>query len=120
MILPDHADVANAIGAVVGRITMRRRGTVTAPSEGRYRIHHTHAPEDFTDQAAAQTRLEGVLTAEATAAAKAAGAEDLRIRVSSQVKTAQTEGREIFVEAEVTVEASGRPAIVARKGPDEG
>jgi N-methylhydantoinase A/oxoprolinase/acetone carboxylase beta subunit len=35
MILPEHAGVANAIGAVVGRVTMRRSGTVTSPGEGR-------------------------------------------------------------------------------------
>ena len=34
VILPEHAAVANAIGAVVGRITVRRSGTITAPSEG--------------------------------------------------------------------------------------
>ncbi|MEO0921355.1 MAG: hydantoinase/oxoprolinase family protein, partial [Pseudomonadota bacterium] len=32
-ILPEHAGVANAIGAVVGRVTIRRTGTVTSPSD---------------------------------------------------------------------------------------
>ena len=36
MILPQHSDVANAIGAVVGRITRRVQGSITAPSEGQF------------------------------------------------------------------------------------
>ena len=39
MVLPEHAGVANAIGAVVGRLTLRRAGTVTSPSEGLFRVH---------------------------------------------------------------------------------
>ncbi len=39
MILPQHSDVANAIGAVVGRITRRVQGSITAPSEGQFRAH---------------------------------------------------------------------------------
>ena len=39
MILPDHADVANAIGAVVGRVRMHAEAMITAPSEGRFLLH---------------------------------------------------------------------------------
>ena len=49
MILPGHAGVANAIGAVVGRLTLRRSGTVTSPSEGRYRAHLEDGPQDFNE-----------------------------------------------------------------------
>jgi N-methylhydantoinase A/oxoprolinase/acetone carboxylase beta subunit len=47
VILPEHAAVANAIGAVVGRITVRRSGTITAPSEGVFRVHFAEGPQDF-------------------------------------------------------------------------
>ena len=111
MILPEHAGVANAIGAVVGRVTMREAGTVTSPSEGKYRVHLLEGPEDFGAEGAALERLEDVLRARAMAAAEAAGAADIQVSVVRNVRSAGIEGREVFVEAEVTVEASGRPRV---------
>ncbi|WP_299413715.1 hydantoinase/oxoprolinase family protein [uncultured Sulfitobacter sp.] len=111
MILPEHAGVANAIGAVVGRVTMREAGTVTSPSEGKFRVHLTDGPMDFGNADAAVEHLEGVLRAAALAAAEAAGAEDIQINVMRDVRVAGVEGREVFVEADVTVEATGRPRV---------
>lgn len=111
MILPEHAGVANAIGAVVGRVTMRKSGTITAPSEGRFRVHLESGPEDFAESELALTRLENVLRAEAVADAEAAGVADIRVTVGRDIKTARAEAREVFVEAIVSVEASGRPRM---------
>jgi N-methylhydantoinase A/oxoprolinase/acetone carboxylase beta subunit len=111
MILPADAGVANAIGAVVGRVTMRQSGTVTSPSEGRFRVHLDSGPEDFTAADTALARLEEALRCAALAAAGAAGAEEIDVRVTRDIRTAQTEGREVFIEAILTVEAAGRPRV---------
>lgn len=111
MILPEHAGVANAIGAVVGRVTMRRSGTITSPSEGRFRVHLDSGPEDFQASDVALTRLETALRTAAVADAEAAGAGDIQIRVERDVRTAEAEARQVFVEATLTVEASGRPRV---------
>ncbi|MFC4667792.1 hydantoinase/oxoprolinase N-terminal domain-containing protein [Seohaeicola nanhaiensis] len=111
MVLPEHAGVANAIGAVVGRVTMRRSGTVTSPTEGRFRVYLAAGPQDLNSAEAALALLEAELSAEAMAEATAAGAEGIQIAVSRDVKTARTEAREVFIEATVTVEASGRPRV---------
>jgi N-methylhydantoinase A/oxoprolinase/acetone carboxylase beta subunit len=113
MDLPAHAGVANAIGAVVGRVTIRRSGTVTAPSEGRYRVHLATGPEDYTDAEAAMTALQSALEAEARREAELAGAEDISVTAEREVRKAEAEAREVFLEAEITVEASGRPRIAA-------
>ena len=111
MILPEHAGVANAIGAVVGRVTMRRAGTVTAPSEGLFRVHLETGPQDFAEESAALTLLETILRETAEAQAKAAGAEDIQISVDRYIRRAQAEARQVFVEATITVEAAGRPRV---------
>lgn len=111
MILPEHAGVANAIGAVVGRVTMRRSGTVTSPSEGRFRVHLDSGPEDFLSSDAALTRLETALQSAAVSEAQAAGAGDIQVRVERDIRTAEAEARQVFVEATLTVEASGRPRV---------
>lgn len=111
MILPEHAGVANAIGAVVGRVTIRRSGVVTAPSEGRFRVHFESGPEDFVDETAALSAMEDALRKEARRAAMAAGAEDIQLTCHREVKRAQADAREVFLEATLTAEASGRPRI---------
>ncbi|MRU15589.1 hydantoinase/oxoprolinase family protein [Roseovarius sp. A21] len=111
MILPQHAAVANAIGAVVGRVTIRRAGTVTCPAEGKFRVHTDENPKDFTNAEEAMEALRSILEEEARRDADAAGALDVHVIVSKDIKSAQAEAREVFLEATITVEASGRPRI---------
>ena len=113
MILPDHADVANAIGAVVGRVTIRKSATITSPSTGLFRVHLDEGPQDFTTSQAALDHLEDHLRQTTTDAARSAGAEGIQIDISRDIKTAQIEGAEVFIEAELTAEASGRPRVAA-------
>lgn len=111
MILPEHAGVANAIGAVVGRVTMRSSGSVTSPSEGRYRVHLETGPEDFADADLALARLEDTLRQRAIMDAQSAGAADIQVRTERDIRTAAIDGCEVFVEGVLTVEASGRPRV---------
>ena len=111
MILPEHSDVANAIGAVVGRITMRVQGTITSPSEGQFRVHFPDGPKDFLNEEQAVASLESFLMDKATHKARASGAEDIATNVFRDIKKAKAEARHMFVEAILTVEASGRPRI---------
>ncbi len=111
MILPEHAGVANAIGAVVGRVTIRRSGTVTSPSEGLFRVHLETGPVDYPDALSALDALQSALEQAACADAVAAGAEDIHVTATRDLRTAQAEARQVFLEGEITVEASGRPRI---------
>ena len=112
-ILPEHGGVANAIGAIVGRVTMRRQGIVTAPSEGRYRVHFESGPEDYADGELALKALEDHLRVKALADAQESGAEDIHVHAHRDVTTAQAEARDVFIEAVISVEASGRPRIAS-------
>ena len=107
----EHGDVANAIGAVVGRITMRVQGSVTAPNEGQFRVHLPDGPKDFLNEKNALTCLENFLLDQAVDQARASGAADIVTNVFKDIKKAKAEAHQIFVEALVTVEASGRPRI---------
>ncbi|WP_299846423.1 hydantoinase/oxoprolinase family protein [uncultured Roseovarius sp.] len=113
MILPEHAGVANAIGAVVGRVTIRRMGTVTSPAEGKFRVHLETGPEDFADAQTAMSALQEKLEYEARQEAEQAGAEDIHMTATRDIRSAKAEAREVFLEAEIMVEASGRPRIAA-------
>ena len=109
--LPQYAAVANAIGAVVGRITMRRSGTVTTPTEGVFRVHLIDGLKDFMTEDAALQALEEWLSAAALADAQESGSENIQVTVSRNIKRTQVEAQDIFIEATISVEASGRPRI---------
>ncbi|MCE2749513.1 MAG: hydantoinase/oxoprolinase family protein [Rhodobacter sp.] len=111
MILPEHAGVANAIGAVVGQVAQRATGLVTSPGEGRFTAHLPDGMAVFADRDAALAALETALVQEASARARAAGAEDLSVTVTRDIREAQVEGRAMFIEATVAATASGRPRV---------
>lgn len=111
MILPAHAGVANAIGAVVGRVTQRRTGIVTSPGEGRYRVHLADGPREVTDEEEALGSLEAALREQVAAEVRAAGVAEMHITVDRHISRATVDAREVFVEAALTVEASGRPRV---------
>ncbi|MCK0169562.1 hydantoinase/oxoprolinase family protein [Aliiroseovarius sp. S1123] len=111
MRLPEHAGVANAVGAVVGRVTFRRSGTVTSPAEGKFRVHLETGPEDYQDAELAMTALEKHLREVSRDAARTAGATDIHFVTERDVRSAQIEGQNVFVEGTIMVEASGRPRV---------
>ena len=111
MILPEHAGVANAIGAVVGQVSQRAQGLVSSPSEGRFVAHLATGLVAFNDRNAALAAMEAAVVEEASVRARAAGAEDLRVVVTRDLREAEVEGRVMFIEAAVTATASGRPRV---------
>ncbi len=111
VILPEYAGVANAIGAVVGKIVMRESGVISSPSEGKYLVHLDGKPVNFTSETEALKVLEEKLTEKSIQKAKEAGAENVSVNIDREIKTANIENRSVFVEASVLVEASGRPRI---------
>jgi N-methylhydantoinase A/oxoprolinase/acetone carboxylase beta subunit len=111
MILPEHAGVANAIGAVAGQVSQRVSGLITSPAQGRFVAHLPTGPKAYGARDAAVAALEAALRAEATARALAAGAVDLRVTAEHALREAEVEGTLLFIEGTVTVTASGRPRV---------
>ena len=111
MILPEHAGVANAIGAVAGQVSQRVSGTVSSPAEGRFVAHLAEGLQSFASAEAALEALETALVAEASSRAREAGAVDLRVVIDRDLREVEIEGRQMFIEAKLTVTASGRPRV---------
>jgi len=111
MILPTHAGVANAIGAVVGQVAMHATGTVTSPGPGMFAVHLPDGNRQFASAAEALEVLEAALTEEAVARAKEAGVEEVRLSRERDVREVDVEGQSMFIEARVKVTAQGRPRI---------
>ncbi len=120
MILPEHAGVANAIGAVVGQISQRATGQITSPSVGRFTLHLARGLQHCSDQETALAAMEAHLTADASARARESGAQDLRITVTRDIRAAVVEGQSMFIEAVVSVTAAGRPRVAHPEAADPG
>ncbi|MEL6965805.1 MAG: hydantoinase/oxoprolinase family protein [Pseudomonadota bacterium] len=109
-IVPDHADVANAVGAVVGNVRMRCGITVTQPTEGRFLVLGFEKP--FGDEASAFAHAEQAARERATQLATEAGASNIVITVERSEKRVEVQERPTLVEATICAEATGRPPIV--------
>ncbi len=111
MILPEHAGVANAIGAVVGQVAMHAEGTVTSPSVGTFVAHMPDGPARFSDRDRAMAALEQALSTAASDRARRAGVEEMRLVTDRDLTEIEIEGRPMFIEARLRVTAKGRPRI---------
>ena len=112
-VVPGHAGVANAVGAVVGRVRVRAAGTVTRPDDGIYRVFAGAGPRDFPDPERAVAHARSVLEAQARQGAIDAGAGGVDVSFERDDNIAVVEGRETLVESTVTAVASGRPRFAA-------
>ena len=109
--VPEHADVANAVGAVVGRVRIARSITITCPGEGRFRAHLGGGAQDFTSFDAARDAAIAELDTSTRAAAAEAGAAEVHVALATDIRDATVEGKSMLVEATITATATGRPRL---------
>ena len=121
--MPPFAEVANAVGAVLGQVSQRVHVLVSQPVRGVYRVFAKCGPRDFDNVAAAVAHAQELAAAEAMTRAIEAGA------VSASVVLSQLDNKvtndidgDMFFDARVTATASGAPltrANAARRGANE-
>ena len=109
--VPQYAGVANAIGAIVGQITMRESGKIEAASNGVFRAFHHDGPRDYStfDQALSALRKE--LETRAGARAKSAGGDGIVTRFEHSKSEAEIDGRKELIAASLMAIATARPRI---------
>lgn len=118
-VVPEHAAVANAIGAAVAPVRISRRATVTRPRSGTYLVHGAVLDGDAADgepvvcRTADEARTRGgeLLSATVRALAAQAGAASVEVSLEWEAATAAVAGRELLVEATITATATGRPRL---------
>lgn len=108
--IPEHAEVANAIGAVVGQIELAFSVTILQPSEGRFEVAG-NLPQSFNDLEKAIAFASEQARAGINKLAIEAGAQDYHTTIERNFKTATIEGRDTFIDGSVIARISARPAI---------
>jgi N-methylhydantoinase A/oxoprolinase/acetone carboxylase beta subunit len=112
-IVPEHTDVANALGAVVGQVRVTAEALVSQPKQGLFRLTAGETVRDFTDEAAALDAAEAQVRAAVAERALGAGTDTAEIEVERDIRVATIEGQRSFIEARVVAVAAGRPRIAA-------
>lgn len=111
--IAEHADVANALGAVVGQVRMSAEARVSQPEIGLFRLNSGLRLDDFDTEDEAMAAAEAHIRALAAGLAERAGTDQARIEISRDIRVATIEGERSFVEAIVVATATGRPRIAS-------
>ena len=106
--LPDHADVANAFGAVMGSVIQRAQVTVTQPQHGVFCLFHQDQPRIFESLEVARREAEAIVKRLAEQQARDAGAINPTVTVAFDDVHVQDEiDGELFLESTVIATAIG-------------
>ena len=111
LIVPEHADVAGAVGAAAGSVRQRVIMTVTQPNEGRFRIHLPDGPQDVKSQEEALALATQAAETMARKRAEAAGAKSVELSTNAQIKEVDLgDGKSLFMEGIIQTQAIGLPS----------
>jgi N-methylhydantoinase A/oxoprolinase/acetone carboxylase beta subunit len=114
LVIPPHAGVCNAVGAVAGGIMQSVSALITAPNEGLFRVHLPVGNADFTELERAAAHALAEASALAASKARTAGAADIELRHRRADKVHRDpSGLQIFIESRIDVTAFGRPRVAA-------
>lgn len=111
-VLPDHGEVANAVGAAAGLVRSQAEIEITQSEDGRFLIHHEGDPlrcesgQQALDQATSQAELS------ARSRCEAMGANNVEVEVNvKRIDLPDMDREHSLVAATVRVEATGTPSL---------
>ena len=106
---PTHADVANAVGAVVGQVRVSVEVAINVPQSGQFDVLAGEHIRTFNAEQSALDYAVDITRTRAAAQAREAGTDDAALTHQIARNTATIEGAEHLISAVVTATASGRP-----------
>ena len=117
LVIPDHAEVANAVGAVVGSIMQTVRVLITPQENGQvFRAHCEDGVHDFGElEEAAEFALQDA-GKRAEELARRAGAVSVSTSTQRKDQSAAVAGEQLFIQSVVTATATGRPHLAHDRG----
>jgi N-methylhydantoinase A/oxoprolinase/acetone carboxylase beta subunit len=120
LIIPPHAEVANAVGAVAGSVVQRQRVIIEpVEAEDTLRLHLPQGLRDFRDLEQAVAWAQEQMIPWLEARARQAGAAQIRVEMKRQdarVAVRGGWGDSLYIGTELIFTAVGRPSPAAREG----
>lgn len=109
-LVPEHADVANAIGAVAGEVRVQLTVTIISSDGGSsFQFMSGGKLTNMVDEKAVLEKVQTDMKIELTQMADEAGAESPVFQTSVNVQAPTIDGSRHFVEAVIHMTATGRP-----------
>ncbi|MAG14746.1 MAG: hypothetical protein CL874_02540 [Dehalococcoidales bacterium] len=111
--IPERAEVANAIGAVVGGIVQHVRLHIGQPRgiDGTYRVHLPFGVRDFESLENAASYARNTADRLARHRAHRAGAGQVKVRLERKDRVVMVCGERLYLGTEILATAVGRPRI---------
>jgi N-methylhydantoinase A/oxoprolinase/acetone carboxylase beta subunit len=112
LISPPNADVANAVGAVLGQVVQRVHLLVTQPSRGIFRLFRVNGPQDYTALPEAFEAARQACAEMARTQAVEAGGDERELKldwIHDENSVSNDIDGDVFFEARVGAVASARP-----------
>jgi N-methylhydantoinase A/oxoprolinase/acetone carboxylase beta subunit len=117
LVIPDHAEVANAVGAVTGSVVQQVRVTIQPLDEDKgFRLHLPDCVCDFSSLKESVQHAEETMPERVEKMARRAGADHIEVRMERFDNVAPVRGgwaERIYLSTELTFTAVGRPSIAA-------
>jgi N-methylhydantoinase A/oxoprolinase/acetone carboxylase beta subunit len=115
LVIPPHAEVANAVGAVVGGVVQQLRAAIYPVNGGEYfRLHLPDGVCDFPSVVAALAHAREVMPPQLETLARHAGADQVELSETCENITAPIGadyGQEVYLETRLIFTAAGRPSL---------
>jgi N-methylhydantoinase A/oxoprolinase/acetone carboxylase beta subunit len=111
-LVPEHAEVCNAVGAVAGGVSQRVDALITSPQEGLYRCHLPDSVVDFRDLDEAANHATALIGELARRLAEDAGATGVTLATQRDDNVVTgADGLQTFIESRLRATATGRPRL---------
>jgi hypothetical protein len=110
-VVPEHADVANAIGAIVSSVVVSRRARIVVNERGRYTLRGWPNAPSFGALDEVMAFAVERLRAAALEAARHSGTDETRVEIVQEDHVARAaNGDEVFLGRTVEARVKGRPS----------
>ncbi|MDY7078956.1 MAG: hydantoinase/oxoprolinase family protein [Chloroflexota bacterium] len=118
LIIPAHAEVANAVGAVAGGVVLQRQVLIRPVSANQhFRLHLPDGVRDVSTVEEGVTCAQEILSTQLLTLARQAGADQVEVRMTRVDQNAPVRGewgQQVYLGTRLTFTAVGRPAPARR------
>jgi N-methylhydantoinase A/oxoprolinase/acetone carboxylase beta subunit len=119
LVIPPHAEVANAVGAVAGGVVQQLRVMIRPlDTDQRFRLHLPDGVRDFSNVEEGVAYAKKIVPVRLRALARQAGAEQIEVqttRVDQNVSVGAGWEQHLYLGTELTFAAVGRPSLAQRE-----
>jgi N-methylhydantoinase A/oxoprolinase/acetone carboxylase beta subunit len=116
LVIPPHAEVANAVGAVTGRVVARAEAVIRPDRPDGYVVVTASEQKRFAQLAPAEAFAQEHVRASASRKAESGGGTGIEVTVAGEELTAPLGagwGDRVFIERRVSATAVGTPSFIA-------